>query len=160
MPNCSVCGEAMRMDRGSHRYDESGLDNVLLVGIPLFECKNGHKDVVIPDPAGLHRTISLKLIQHPLTPKALRFLRKELGMTAQQFAEVLNVDRVTVSRWENDLERIGKSSDQLIRLIFLRMLEEKSKRYCEEVTLEDLRQDTPAETIRVTEEDVRKLACR
>ncbi len=136
---CSICGHKMKEVRRDHHYAECGLDQVWLIGVSQFECPQGHTDVLIPDPVGLHRLIALKLIARSLSGKGVRFLRKEMGLTTQVFADLVNVDRTTVSRWENGLEPIGKSSDALIRLIFLRAMEEKSQAFCKEVTLDDLR---------------------
>ena len=57
----------------------------------------------------------------------IRFMRKEVDMTAKAFAEAIAVDPVTLSRWENDAGDANKtdSHDQLIRYAFKVMMCEK-----------------------------------
>ena len=35
-----------------------------------------------------------------MTPEELRTLRKQAGLTQEQLADLLSIDRMTVSRWE------------------------------------------------------------
>ena len=48
----------------------------------------------------------------------IRFLRKNLHLKINEFAQLLGVDRVTVSRWENEHEKPSRSADRLIRLTY------------------------------------------
>ncbi len=124
---CRQCGEHMKADDRPYHYTESGLDNVYLVGIQRFICKNGHETVRIPKMAELHALITEHLLRNPslLVGKEVRFLRKQMGMLGKELAEQLSVTPIQVSRWENGKSNIPVSRDRLFRLTFLRRLEER-----------------------------------
>jgi putative zinc finger/helix-turn-helix YgiT family protein len=91
--------------RENHRYDESGLPGLVLENVEVRHCpKCGNDVVVIPRMAQLHRTIALALLRkrERLAPTEIRFLRKSLGWSQQDFAKHLHVDPSTVSRWERE----------------------------------------------------------
>lgn len=44
------------------------------------------------------------------------YLRKAMGLKAAEVAEILDVNRVTVSRWENDFQRIDAFADFKFRM--------------------------------------------
>jgi putative zinc finger/helix-turn-helix YgiT family protein len=117
---CVNCGEPVTPDRRSYRYTESGVSNVVLQNVEIADCtKCGHSDVIIPRVAGIHRLIAGALLRSParLTGEQLRFLRKHLGMTGGQFAKYLHTDRTKISKWERGEDRIGPSTDRLVRLL-------------------------------------------
>ena len=70
----------------------------------------------------LHRVIAMAVIHKParLSSAEVRYLRKYLGWSGQDFAEHMGVDPSTVSKWENDKEAIGAPSDRLLRLLVAR----------------------------------------
>jgi putative zinc finger/helix-turn-helix YgiT family protein len=117
---CTNCGAAVTPGRRSCRYVESGLPNVILQGIEVADCpKCGNSDVMIPRVAKIHRAIAQALANSParLTGPQLRFLRKHLGLSGEQLGSYLHTDRTKVSKWENGEDRIGPSTDRLIRLL-------------------------------------------
>lgn len=126
---CS-CGKRMRADEKSYRYRESGLNNVVLSGIRVWECPEGHKQPEIPNIKGLHRLIARVLTESRsrLRGAEARFLRKFLGYAAKDFARVLGVTAVTVSRWENDAEEIGAANERLIRTLVSIVINESARR--------------------------------
>jgi DNA-binding transcriptional regulator YiaG len=69
--------------------------------------------------ARIHRAIARALTNNParLTGEQLRFLRKYLGLTADQFGRYLHTDRTKISKWEHDEDRIGPATDRLVRLL-------------------------------------------
>ena len=54
-----------------------------------------------------------------LTGQEIRFLRKYLRMTGEEFAGVLGTDKSTISKWENDEQATGDRADRLIRAVAL-----------------------------------------
>jgi transcriptional regulator with XRE-family HTH domain len=52
-----------------------------------------------------------------LTKDEIRFLRKYLGYSGVDFAKVIGVAAETISRWENGKEKIGPSTEKLIRML-------------------------------------------
>jgi transcriptional regulator with XRE-family HTH domain len=53
-----------------------------------------------------------------LTGEEIRFLRKETRLKAKALTALLGAHKVRVSRWENNAEKIGPSSDRLLRYIY------------------------------------------
>jgi putative zinc finger/helix-turn-helix YgiT family protein len=118
---CRTCGKAEITTRAeTYRYTESGLPNVVLVGIDVRRCPVcGHHELVLPRVAELHRTIAHAVIHKParLSGAEIRYLRKYLGWSGADFARHVGVDPSTVSNWENDKDPIGTTSDRLLRLM-------------------------------------------
>jgi transcriptional regulator with XRE-family HTH domain len=87
-----------------YRYDLSGLNNVFLAGITIYEC--GRCDVkvpAIPKIAQLHGLIAKGLLLKDglLVGDEVRFLRKNAGLAAKEFARLIQVDPAYLSRVEN-----------------------------------------------------------
>ena len=121
---CSDCGMQARAERGTYRFRESGLDNVVLKGIEILKCPAcGNEDPIIPNLDGLMRVLALALVTSrlPLSGAEVRYLRKYLGMSAEQFARILHTDKSTLSKWETGAVNIGSKSDLLIRAVALNL---------------------------------------
>jgi len=131
---CSECGSDGTVVRGSYPFKESGL-NVVLHGIQILKCaKCGTEEPIIPRMNDLMRTIAFAVVDKPyaLRGEEIRFLRKYLRMTGDEFCRVLHVDRTTLSKWENNEDKVGRQSDLLIRSVAL-ALGEGLKEKMEEV---------------------------
>lgn len=48
----------MNEQKENHLYAESGLPNVVLVGVVVRRCQCGYQEVVVPRVAELHRTLA------------------------------------------------------------------------------------------------------
>jgi putative zinc finger/helix-turn-helix YgiT family protein len=109
-----ICGS------GQHYYKESGLDNVYLVGVEICECSCGEKVVSIPAITELHSKLALELLKKKslLAGKEIRFLRKNMGLTAKKLGEIMGVNNATISRWEKGSQRISEVRDRLLRLVY------------------------------------------
>ncbi|MCL4818899.1 MAG: helix-turn-helix domain-containing protein [Vicinamibacteria bacterium] len=120
---CVLCGGKQRADKKDHQYTESGLPNVRLVGIGVLTCtKCGDEEVVIPAIADLHRVLarSLVLKAEQLAPAEIRFLRKHLGWNQSALAASLGVAVETISRWENNQQRMEIPAERLLRWLAAR----------------------------------------
>lgn len=127
---CAECGKSMKKKTVDHRYTESGLDNVYLMGVDVYDCPScGENYVHIPNPVQLHviLSIGLALKDEPLRGAEIRFMRKEAGMNGKSFAEAIGVSPITLSRWENDDGEHALSHDRLIRFAFMTMMSERLK---------------------------------
>jgi DNA-binding transcriptional regulator YiaG len=97
------------------------------------ECMQcGNVDPVIAHLDDLMRTVALAIVCSPASLRGadVRFLRKYIGKTAEEFGKLLNVDKTTVSKWENERDPVGDQSDRLIRVVVVGLgdgLEEKLK---------------------------------
>jgi len=75
---CSTCQNQMKYAKTrEYRYLESGLDNVILSGIDIFQCACGEEVVSIPSIDELHTLIGLRLVKKDslLNGKEICFLR-------------------------------------------------------------------------------------
>jgi putative zinc finger/helix-turn-helix YgiT family protein len=117
---CSACGAAVAVVRGKHRFTECGLLNVELHGVEIVRCAGcGNEEVLIPRMNDLMRLLALAIVSRPsrLLGEDVRFLRKYLNMTQAQLAELLDVHKTNLSKWENNEDKIGEQSDRLIRTV-------------------------------------------
>jgi DNA-binding transcriptional regulator YiaG len=98
----------------------SGLENVLLVGINVFECPECEAVCPeIPRIDELHRVISSVLIAKStiLSGQELCFLRRTAGISGQDFAELLGISPEHLSRVENGKHAVSNSLDKLSRVL-------------------------------------------
>lgn len=115
---CTECGEVQRLTRATTDYPESGLDNVELVDVPVWVCRNGHQEVEIPEAEQLHGLLVNELIRKPaaLSGPEIRFLRKELGMSGRAFAKQLGMTPEHLSRLETGQRAVSPTTSLLVRL--------------------------------------------
>jgi putative zinc finger/helix-turn-helix YgiT family protein len=119
---CSNCGADAKVVRGSYEFPESGLTGIVIQGIEVLRCKKcKNQEPIIPQMNGLMTGLALAVILKPyrLTGEDVRFLRKHLHMTGEEFSQLLHVDKTTLSKWENDDDPVGQHSDRLIRVVAL-----------------------------------------
>jgi DNA-binding transcriptional regulator YiaG len=104
-----------------YRYTGCGLDNVLLVGLPLITDDAGDEIIKIPHINALHRLIAEMLSEKPngLSPKEVRFLRTELRLTQGELANLLHKDHQTVGRWERGETPLDPTAETIIRMLVL-----------------------------------------
>lgn len=119
---CPNCGNKDIVTvRGEHEFLESGLDNVKLMNVEIKKCYNcGEKIVSIPNPSQLLKIIGEQIILQPnrLSATEIKFLRKNIYLKIQEFAQIIGVSRVTISRWENKHSKPTASEDRLIRMVY------------------------------------------
>jgi len=121
---CSDCGSEALVERGTYRFRESGLDNVVLKGIEIIKCSAcGNEEPILPNLDGLLRVIAVAIVTNrlPLTGAEVRYLRKYLEMSGDQFARILHTDKSTLSKWETGAVNLGSKSDLLIRSVALNL---------------------------------------
>lgn len=104
-----------------YRYDECGLDNVVLVGLEVVEDDGGDGVVTIHNQNGLHRAIVEGIAKKPtgITGRELRFVRTELGLTQAELAAVVSKDVQTIGRWERGEFPVDPTADTLVRVMAL-----------------------------------------
>lgn len=122
---CYICGQNMSLSQESHHYRESGLDNVYLMNTDIYRCdKCNEKVVSFPVMPELNRLIGRELLKKNslLNGKEIRFLRKNMGLRAQQLKNMMGVDNATLSRWEHGTQNISPTNDRLIRIIYANIM--------------------------------------
>jgi hypothetical protein len=104
-----------------YRYDISGLDNVMLVGLDLGEDDDGDPVVTIKNVNLLHRAIVHALATKPcaMTGKELRFARTELGLTQAALCDLIHVDIQKIGRWERGEYPLDTTAEIVIRILML-----------------------------------------
>ena len=110
----------METRRENYRYDASGLPGVVLHGVQVSRCPRcGAAEVAIPRIEQLHREIARALIEKPtrLVAPEVRYLRKYLGWSSNDFARYMGTARETVSRWESGSAQMGPAADRLLRVL-------------------------------------------
>lgn len=120
------CGKLMTGKQENYQYQEAGLKSVVLLNIVVYHCECGAIVPEIPYAGVLHHCIAMSILQKKalLSGEEIRFVRKAAGFSATELARVMGVDKVSISRWENEKKKIGKESDRLIRAVcFARMME-------------------------------------
>ena len=93
---------------------------MVLVLIEVIRCaKCGNRDPIIPRVNDLMRLLALAVVAMPqkLAGEEVRFLRKSLKMSGDEFSSLIHVDKTTFSKWENNEQAIGDQSDRLIRAV-------------------------------------------
>ena len=120
---CDECGGAVTAERPAvRRYDIGGLPHVELHGIEVERCNEcGKEEISIPRIGQLHNVLSTMFVTQPrmLANVEIRFLRKHIGLSTAEFAEMMGVSRETVSRWETGTNKMGAVADRLLRLLVL-----------------------------------------
>jgi len=117
---CPECGKVIYRKTSNYWYKESGLDNVFLENIPVYECSCGISYPSIFRVPWLNDLIARTLLKKPalLNGKEIRFLRKNLFLPATAFSEALSVRKDTFSKWENDIQKHSEGNDRLIRATY------------------------------------------
>jgi putative zinc finger/helix-turn-helix YgiT family protein len=125
---CDICqGNIVTKTQHTFHYTECGLDNVYLKNVDVRICQScNERSVRIPKILELHATLGRAIAMQPcpLRGQDIRFLRKQLGYSAKEWATLLRTDASTLSRWENGQQDIGSQSDTLIRLMYFRIRDE------------------------------------
>lgn len=107
--------------KAPYHYDVSGLSHVYLAGIVVQRCPRCKEESpAIPRTEELHRAIARALIHKPgvLRGEEIRFLRKQAGFPAQNFAALLGIRPEHLSRVENGrTASFGPPTDRLARAI-------------------------------------------
>lgn len=118
---CPTCRKAtMKKSRKVHRYNESGLSNVVLRTVTIEECPAcGERLLGIDRLEQLHEEITHALVFKlgRLTPEEIRFLRKRLDWSGAEFARQMHATPYTVSNWETGKQDMGEKSDLLFRAL-------------------------------------------
>lgn len=126
---CSNCGSATVLETLSHRYVESGVPNVVLQNVRGAVCPAcGNEDLLLPHLERIHQAIASALLKSParLTGPQLRFLRKYVQKTGEEFARYLRTDKTKISKWEQGVDPIGPANDRLIRMLVAALAPELS----------------------------------
>ena len=77
------------------------------------------RGVSIDKVEGLHRVIGQTLLCRPrLAGGEIRFLRKELGCSQKELAEIVGTSEQTVALWERNRGQIPAAAERVLRLLY------------------------------------------
>jgi transcriptional regulator with XRE-family HTH domain len=102
-------------------YKSCGISNVwLLSGYKTHETKYG-KAHSYEDIDGLYQAITIALctFDWKMPPEAIRFLRKRLGYSQEEFGKEFGCTSQAVAKWEKGTSGIPVAVDKLVRLFCL-----------------------------------------
>lgn len=118
---CPKCGNFIQSKIETYKYEESGLDNVFLKNIPVYQCSCGISFASIFRVSRLNELIAQKLLEKPalLNGKEIRFLRKNMHIPSKDFGKRLGVEKTTISKWENGLQKHREAYDRSIRFLYM-----------------------------------------
>ncbi|MEQ1572136.1 MAG: hypothetical protein ABMA64_41295 [Myxococcota bacterium] len=120
---CTQCGEADFVSGGVATEPFRSLPGVWLVDLEVETCPAcGESSVAYPALDALAERVAQDVATRPgrLGGGEIRFLRKYLDWSGSRFAELLDSDPPTVSRWEHDAQRMTLRTEQVLRLAVVR----------------------------------------
>jgi DNA-binding transcriptional regulator YiaG len=111
-----------------YHYTECGLDNIYLQNGYDKSDLDGESYISIDSIDELHVAIGELLVEQSiaLSPKEFRFLRTELNLSQKVLGGILDVDGQTVARWEKGETNIPRTSDVVLRAIYLESIDKDS----------------------------------
>jgi DNA-binding transcriptional regulator YiaG len=114
--------------QATRRYDECGLDNVVLQGLPACKDDHGEDVITIPNVNLLHKVLAAAVAAKPtgLVGKEIRFLRTEMGMTQAELGALVGRDAQTVGRWERGEHPIEQAFEMILRARALESVEQQT----------------------------------
>lgn len=120
---CPNCNNYMDQEFGRYKYVEAGLDNVILDNIKMFNCKCGVSIPSILRLKELNNLIAEKLLLKAaiLDGNEIKFLRKNIPISAKHFAQLIGVEKTTYSKWENGRQDHRAANDRLIRILYMNL---------------------------------------
>lgn len=119
-------------------YKMCGLDDIYLLNGFMLEDSEYGRGVAIHDAWNLHKAIGEHLIRHrkALSPREIKFLRKEMELTQEALAKCLGVTGQTVARYEKGETEITGPAEKLLRLVYaFHLLPENERREVAETLL-------------------------
>lgn len=105
------------MKRIDYRYDECGLDNVILKDLTVLTDDDGEDVITIPSVGLLHHVLIMEIAskESGMQPNELRFVRTEFGLTQAELAALVGRDVQTIGRWERGEHPIDKAAEIVLR---------------------------------------------
>lgn len=117
------------MTRIDYRYDECGLDNVILKNLKVLTDDDGEDVITIPNVGLLHHVLMMEIAskESGMQPNELRFVRTEFGLTQAELAALVGRDVQTIGRWERGEHPMDKAAEIVIRAKVLETMESTLK---------------------------------
>ena len=119
MRRCRKCGGLMEKSvRAEHTEDLGGVVVKILNAVQVLRCAKCKTEMTaIPDMDGLGSATAISRALNPvrLSGREVKFLRRVLDMTQEEFAKAMDLAAESVSRWETDARGVGGACEKLVR---------------------------------------------
>lgn len=127
---CANCDSTKELKREiiTHRFKESGLDNVTLHGVKLYRCtKCGEAFYDFGDVNQLNGLIADILLRKKdlLTGQEIRFLRTHAGYSSEMFSRIIGLDKTSLSRIENGRAKVSTQVNMIVRFVVVGKLADR-----------------------------------
>ena len=122
---CANCGSG-DLRRADVPVTREIAGHVFRTRMPEFVCGAcGERFSTSSDLAAFDDAVALTIADAGITaPAAIRYMRKALGMTGQELADLLGVRKESISRWENGKREIDRATFALLRQL---VVEQRAK---------------------------------
>ena len=116
MKRCAMCG-ATRLRSENVLLTRKIAGHAFRARVPEYICDAcGERFTTSEDLGSFDDAVALAVADARITtPDAVRYLRKALGMTGQELADLLGVRKESISRWENGKREIDLATFALLR---------------------------------------------
>lgn len=112
------CGADMIPMKRPLAMAPAGLPHIIFEDAPALECARcGNRKPEVSNPEVLAAVAAGVLVRRPgrLSGNEIRFLREWMGLQGLEFAELLHVSNVSVSRWETGASPIAAGCEEILR---------------------------------------------
>lgn len=116
---CAVCGSVLRETTEPIAERIRGVDTIAC-GIRHFVCDGcgeAEMDLADADRLASEQMRQVAKAKGLLSPDEIRGIRKGLGLTQEEFQQLLGVSSPAVSRWETGAMLPSKTTDTLMRVL-------------------------------------------
>ncbi|MBK8204743.1 MAG: YgiT-type zinc finger protein [Bdellovibrionales bacterium] len=113
----------------SMKYEVSGLENIVIRGVKVYECDNcGESYVQYGNIEEIDATIAQALLskEGPMTGKEIRFLRTWKGYSGKNFATLISHSPEHLYREESKSVPVNKKLDRLVRLAIMSLATDRN----------------------------------
>jgi len=126
MNECYKCG-AKDLRRVERTLTREIAGHAFRAQVPALECGNcGEVLYASKDLGRFDDAVAMALVDAGITePDAVKFIRKAIGLPAQELAALLRVRPEAISRWENGKREIDRATFVLLRQLLVELRAKK-----------------------------------
>lgn len=117
---CMSCNSTKKMNEEivSHKYSESGLSNITLLGVTKYHCDNcGETTYNLGDVNQLNKLIVNSLIRKDslLNGEEVKFLRKFMGYSGEMLGKIMGYTKDHIYKVESGSQEVNITIDHMMR---------------------------------------------
>lgn len=119
MHECSLCGERSALhsiERQKFVYGDGADRAELEAQVPVWKCSScGEQYLAVGAEEARHESVCRHLGR--LTPKEIKQIRQQYGVSQEEFAKLTGIGPASIKRWESGALIQSESSDITLRLL-------------------------------------------